>query len=576
MNTQIVTIPEVFLNNSVLNIPFFQRAYVWRDENWDRFFEDMTSLMDTDDSYFMGTLIMKKNGRDSEGHAQYDIIDGQQRLTTLMIFSKILYTLALKNQWFNNRYLFRETNQSILRPGRQDESAFNVLISMDLLKDMDERRWGNIARAYNYFRNRLRNGGISIEQLISRMENQVVFARIILEQNENEQQIFESLNSLGQDLTTGELLKNYLFNRGNEDVYTNRWMPLFENTSNYTFWSGSNVNGRRKSADEQNVEKLFYHLLQIIALDGNICPRIPSASFKQFRKRGSQFANYQNLVNTYGVTKESLIDVIVDYGNIYKDTFGHDTLEKNLKNVPAVDRISFIMQALGFWTPVPYILYIQKNVPDANERERIFRYLETYLVRRIICGTPNNSYADLFSENLIGQGVKTFEALKAYLTDADNRDNLLMPSDESISNAICQNTSFMPKEAKVILYLLESRINPRFAASSQNNSYNALNIEQVMPVKPNNAWPLAAGQTEDDRRELSYRLGNYMIVRTPVAAKVSKDDWSRKKAVIKSDMDGERGLELSRLYNFQEWTKQQIDARNANLARMIAENYPCQ
>lgn len=70
------------------------------------------------------------------------------------------------------------------------------------------------------------------------------------------------------------------------------------------------------------------------------------------------------------------------------------------------------MFAQGTWTPVPYLLYILKNVGSENERVKIFDYLESYLVRRIVCKSKNNNYSDLFSENLIGQAINSFDTFK--------------------------------------------------------------------------------------------------------------------------------------------------------------------
>lgn len=82
------------------------------------------------------------------------------------------------------------------------------------------------------------------------------------------------------------------------------------------------------------------------------------------------------------------------------------------KQYPSILRISFIMFAQGTWTPVSYLLYILKNVKSYEEKVNIFGYLENYLVRRIACGSSNNNYSDLFSQNLIGQGVCTFKDFK--------------------------------------------------------------------------------------------------------------------------------------------------------------------
>lgn len=86
------TISEIFTGNRILEVPFFQRAYVWKEDNWERFLEDLEYVCATGTSYFMGSLILKQQPTPS-GSKIGDIrlvIDGQQRLTTISIMMKVL------------------------------------------------------------------------------------------------------------------------------------------------------------------------------------------------------------------------------------------------------------------------------------------------------------------------------------------------------------------------------------------------------------------------------------------------------------------------------------------------------
>ena len=114
MTAQEVNIDGVFDNTKLMRIPFFQRSYTWNEENWDRFAEDMESLVDRHEGYkyFLGSLILKEDPISQEERREgittkYNVVDGQQRLTTLSVYLKALINYADEQQhqrWLENRF----------------------------------------------------------------------------------------------------------------------------------------------------------------------------------------------------------------------------------------------------------------------------------------------------------------------------------------------------------------------------------------------------------------------------------------------------------------------------------------
>jgi len=96
------TISDIFNGNRILEIPFFQRAYVWGNEQWGRLLEDMEQISQQNTPYFLGSVILKQQMTNTTKSVSdvRTLIDGQQRLTTLSIFLK---TLCLKNDE-NNKF----------------------------------------------------------------------------------------------------------------------------------------------------------------------------------------------------------------------------------------------------------------------------------------------------------------------------------------------------------------------------------------------------------------------------------------------------------------------------------------
>ena len=83
------TISEIFNGGRILEIPFFQRSYVWDKEQWARLLEDMKAISSSNKPYFLGSVILKQQDTSSSSPGEVrTLIDGQQRLTTLNIFLK--------------------------------------------------------------------------------------------------------------------------------------------------------------------------------------------------------------------------------------------------------------------------------------------------------------------------------------------------------------------------------------------------------------------------------------------------------------------------------------------------------
>ena len=197
--------------------------------------------------------------------------------------------------------------------------------------------------------------------------------------------------------------------------------------------------------------------------------------------------------------------------------------------------------------------------------------MENYLVRRTICKSKNNNYSDMFSENLIGQDVNTYEGFKAYVNDAANRGALLMPSDEDVVKAVKEND--LKRDALTILYLLESKVNDNFQSSDRDNSYNAFVREQVMPEKADENWPLGLGYNPEQRKDIAKTLGNFVILREKLKSKAKSAKWTEKRNAMKAvvvDLSLFQAIEN----NLPAWDETTIEERNKWIAGKVLDAWP--
>ena len=237
------TISGVFNGSRLLEIPFYQRAYVWGEEQWERFLGDMEFVTASKRPYFLGSIILKQvsSGNTwSEVSEVRTVIDGQQRLTTMVFFLKALCAKIDAGRLFERDFVL-ETGDVTLRHGKYDREDFEKVISATGCEPVEGSP--AIVLAYNYF---LKN--INPEKIDrNTIKSNVQFVCIDLTEGEDEQQIFDTINSLGVRLTTAELLKNYFFNRENEQAFKACWEDVFEPTAEKRgYWEQEVVTGRIK------------------------------------------------------------------------------------------------------------------------------------------------------------------------------------------------------------------------------------------------------------------------------------------------------------------------------------------
>ena len=522
------TISDVFNGNRKLIIPFFQRSYVWGEEQWSRFIEDMEYISSSGKEYFLGSIILKATPTPSNSTIgdSRTIIDGQQRLTTMSIFMKVLGLKSHKESIVERTFTLVDGSLA-LQHSQGDSECYERIMDLSTLEIIEDSK-SNIIKAYNYFRANIDEQKLNLQSIL----NKAQFVGIDLLPDEDEQQIFDTINSLGVRLTTGELLKNFFFSKENINEYELLWKPTFEDDDDCReFWDQDVTTGRLK---RNNIEVFLAAYLQIKI-------QSPSLSVKSedkvlYRRAEGLFGNYKRFISTYVAPLSmpleerrqkitGLIKDLVSYARIFKENFSASVLSSGINSTPSVERLNVIIYGLDGTTLIPYLLYVLKEVDDESEKKSIFSFLESYLMRRLICKSSNNNYSDLFTENLIGNDIRTEEALCAYIRDKDDSAKLAMPSDYLVRKAF--NEYVLPnKRAQGVLYLLESKIRPEDYHSTGLLGFEKYSVEHLMPKKWRNNWGVADDPDYRDAKLLT--LGNLTIITTALNSSIRDAEWSIK------------------------------------------------
>ena len=248
MDAHKALITDIFNNATLVEVPFFQRSYVWKKDLWARLLEDMEFVVKTNKPHFLGSIILKEGRKPNPGElfsVRKTVVDGQQRLTTFLIFMKVL--CLKQNQALLFDYQFRIMGQGIaLRHGRNDIDAFEKVMAMQEAVEIENPTPGSrIIEAFNYFVAYMDATKLDIMSIRTNTQ----FVKIDLDADEDEQQIFDTINSLGVNLTTSELLKNYFFSRETVNEYESKWASIFEkDDESKAYWDAVIETGRIQRA----------------------------------------------------------------------------------------------------------------------------------------------------------------------------------------------------------------------------------------------------------------------------------------------------------------------------------------
>ena len=445
-----------------------------------------------------------------------------------------------------------------------DSNAFNKILKLDKLDEIDES--DSISLCYKYFSKNLNQKKLDINTLLSK----ILFVGIDIDENEDEQQIFDTINSLGVKLTTAELLKNYFFNKDNIAMYESYWKNIYElDEETKEYWDTEVTTGRLKRTF---IDLFLFSYLQI-KMQTKIL-NVKTEDKLEFSKVEQLFLSYKKFISNYlGNDKESVLKELKEYAIIFKDNFSQKIIEDNLVSEAGMDRINALIFGLDNSTIIPYVLYVLKQNTNIQQKNELFEYLETYIIRRIITRAINKNYNQLFTDRLIINEIKNKSDFIHYINTQDDKINYL-PNDielfESFNNNVVSN-----KAATGILYFIESKIRKNKLHSTKLLGLNKYSLEHLMPKKWENNWGKLKNQIDIDKRNKKLlTLGNLAIITQNLNSKIRDSDWETKKNGTNNNGldDYTRDLEIITPYlKMDVWDETTISKRAEDLYKFAIE-----
>ena len=522
MNANKARITDIFNNSTLLEIPFFQRTYVWNEDLWERLLEDMEYVSKTKKTHFLGPIILKEGKKpspDDKFTERETVVDGQQRLTTFLIFLRVLCLKQKQDVMFN--FQFRISGEEIaLKHGKNDVDAFEKVMNLDEVVKIDNPYpESRIISAYNYFVEHIDETKLNLMPILSN----VLFVKIDLNSDEDEQQIFDTINSLGVNLTTSELLKNYFFNRDTIDEYEKKWESVFEKDQDAkVYWDTMIETGRVRRA---LIDIFFDTYLQLFVQDKKY--NVTNEDKIMYDRVDQIAQSYQHFINHYcGGDKNVVLAQMKDYATCFRQTFNPKLCDMSIPRSSSIERLNVIIFGLKSSTLIPYVLYITKNVFDSEELNKMYGIIESYIMRRMVVQATTKNYNRLFISLLLNETLDS-EMLISRLSIADDPTNYF-PTDDDLKNGFL-TSKLINLQTRGILYLIESHIRPE-NSSTALLGFNSYSLEHLMPKKWRNNWgELGDPETERYRDSTLLTLGNLAIITQSLNSAIRDGDWTTKK-----------------------------------------------
>ncbi len=389
--------------------------------------------------------------------------------------------------------------------------------------------------------------------VVDAVRQDLLFVAIDLDNDDDGQLIFETLNSLGTPLLPSDLVKNLLFRQALSDglntdnLYAAHW-EMFEHESDY--WRARVAIGRRERT-RLDVFLQFYLTLKLA--------REPVMTH-QFREYRDAFRD-----GKLGTTVEALADFAY-HAKLYQ---GFEQAKTG-----AAGNLRHVLEVLDSSVPNPLVLGFSSKVGDSGDRTAMLAILESYLMRRFLCGLGTKQYnrtiADLIAKlNDIGWSSVNFRSLLLGLEG----QNSLWPTDEAVIQRQAERAAYGNIRG-VGLSLALSRVEESMRTEKSEGGWNTrtpLTIEHLMPQKWEEHWPLADPsniESKHARNDQVNWIGNLTVLTKKLNSSISNGSWETKKRHL-----NEHTVLLmnSSLATSDSWDEERIRSRSASLGRRFCK-----
>lgn len=541
------TFRKLIGNGLTYRVPRFQRDYSWTDDEWEDLWVDLMGALpaDGEPAHYMGYLVLQ-----SADDKTFEVIDGQQRLTTisiivLAVLKNLQRLVDAGNDPEANRRRMEQIRQTyvgyldpvtlIARPkltlNRNNNSYYQgFMVPMGHLPQRGFRASEHLLRkAFEWFDRRVGDylkkstgtEGMRLAQFVEDMSDRLFFTVITVTDELNAYKVFETLNARGVRLSATDLLKNYLFSvldRGNDKDHELR-----------------NLEERWEAMVERLGAESFPDFL-----------RAHWNSRRTFARQAELFKTVRNQVNSPKMVFQLLRDMEEDL-----DTYLALSSPETSDWPQETKGFASTLRTFNVRQPLPLLL-AAKRVFDVPDFAGLMRACVAISMRfNVIC-----SYSTAEQErtyNAVAERIAKGEVTNLGASLAAMQS--IYPNDAAFRAAFAEKVirTTQSRNNRVVRFIL-CALEKHLSGQDYSFSSDSFNIEHVLPQNPQAGWEAF---TDDEADALTYRLGNMTLMQAGANKDLGNTGYAAKRPVF-----GQSGFAITRKLaaDHAEWTPERIAA----------------
>jgi hypothetical protein len=548
------TLGQVLSGSFRMEVPKYQRAYSWMEEQWSTFWDDLQNIQQGE-THFLGSIVVIERDTPIGELDVVDVVDGQQRLATASILlaeMRLQYRIEQEDDIIDkiDEYLKISdqsgSEYSNLQLGHFDDDEYQSLIDGEVPSNDDSQ----IKKASDFFQEKLQDKTTDeLNRLRTRLLEAMTVVRIQCTDEESAFKLFETLNDRGLALSAIDLMKNHLFklaSRSRDIDYTkveSAWENVLEEIRN----------------DLDRPRRFFIHYI-VSAPRPDVTKGITKNTlYDEFRRLVDEIAS------SGAISVEEYIQDMAEASELYVDIVQSKT--KRFDNEEANNQINMILDDLdkmGSTQERALLLALFRRTDSPTRLIRMLRLVESFITRGRLTDITTGKSITQFHAGICSE-MSEHEDTVSYIS---RRLSERAP-DNDIFSASVKNTQF--KRSSRTQYILEKY---------ERDYYNGVDREaqpsgEVEHIAPRNAfdakkystWPDYLSTSKEDFQSVVNEIGNLCILEERLNIEASDDPFEQKKEIYEdSNFKMPRAIARN-----SEWSIDLINERTERLAEAAPE-----
>ena len=575
-----------FEKQCVFEIPIYQRSYKWNLKKITQVLNDFDELLEGEKSvHFFGAMIFYNIPSSPDKPSTFEVIDGQQRITTIFIFL-LAYTYVLRKyspekakRFFHQKIINTSSMgpNATLKPSKEDRGQLNWIFSQitkakafeDVLGDYtyspfpterNPKNKGPMMSNFRQFRKYLEekikkqtdvDKGAYLTNLVYQILNSCTAVSINIVERQNGPLIFDALNARQEPITVGELIKNAIFARMEsnsleemDQLHNSFWVPFQEN------FILNNPKENSKKASTIDLLEGYFFPYSLIAN-----PYIKKNEiYSSIVDSWSPQATPQQIVENLQYFQEPYIALNGGPRDMYPDEISQSIFRLNQVGIPR-STLPFFMQLLK---------RIEANPNFENEALKILERLESFLIRRAICGDANAGLHAIFKKmwpDLEKEVEINADNVMSFIKETKEID---IPNNNEFEKEIKEKEIYKNKElCRFILEEFDKSLGGEFPEDKD------ITIEHILPQKPGGKWR-DQFSTEEHKQYVDV-LGNLVLLALKSNIVLDNKTFLEKKELIKGKAKFKSTRDV--FEKLDKWEPENVQERSSRIAKWAIKRW---